>query len=79
MLQPAENTQGQFLDNGITGNWAFIASETFKAEHSINSQPGACLTVSLAKESNNAADPEQDQLCWGNYGGISGMFFNVRI
>ncbi|KAH7107925.1 SGNH hydrolase [Auriculariales sp. MPI-PUGE-AT-0066] len=56
-------TSGQFLDNGITGNWAFIASETFKAEHRINSQPGACLT---------------DQLCWGNYGGISGMFFKTE-
>ncbi|KZV83689.1 SGNH hydrolase [Exidia glandulosa HHB12029] len=56
-------TAGQYLPNGIDGSWAFLAAEAFRAEHLINAQPGACLT---------------DQLCWGNYGGISGMFFKTE-
>ncbi|EJD52314.1 SGNH hydrolase [Auricularia subglabra TFB-10046 SS5] len=56
-------TAGQYLPNGIDGSWAFLAAEALRAEHNINAQPGACLT---------------DQLCWGNHGGISEMFFKTE-
>ncbi|QRW25562.1 carbohydrate esterase family 2 protein [Rhizoctonia solani] len=40
-----------------------LTAQEFKAEHNINAQPGACLV---------------DQLCWGNYHGISYQYFRTE-
>lgn len=54
---------GQYLSNGVDGAWPFLVAETFKAEQSIQAQPGGCLT---------------DQVCWGNAHGISYQFFRTE-
>ena len=40
--------QGQYLPMGVDQAWPFLVSETLKAEHRINAQPGAALTVRLS-------------------------------
>ncbi|KAF8599937.1 hypothetical protein BDV93DRAFT_538822 [Ceratobasidium sp. AG-I] len=54
---------GQYNTRGVNDAWTFLTAQEFKAEHSINAQPGACLT---------------DQLCWGNYHGISYQYFQTE-
>lgn len=56
-------TAGQYDARGVIDTWAFLTGEAFKAEHRINAQPGACLT---------------DQLCWGNYHGVSYQYFRTE-
>ncbi|KAG8934744.1 hypothetical protein FRC02_009325 [Tulasnella sp. 418] len=53
-------TAGQYNTQGVISSWGFLTGETFKAEHNIQAQPGACLT---------------DQVCWGNAHGMSYQFF----
>ncbi|KAG8749092.1 hypothetical protein FRC12_013575 [Ceratobasidium sp. 428] len=54
---------GQYNPRGVNDAWTFLTAQEFKAEHSINAQPGACLV---------------DQLCWGNYHGVSYQYFQTE-
>ena len=38
-------SQGQFLPQGVNQAWPFLTGEFFKAEHRVNAQPGAALSV----------------------------------
>ncbi|GJJ09263.1 hypothetical protein Clacol_003485 [Clathrus columnatus] len=55
---------GQYLPNGVDGAWPFLTGETFKAEHNVQAQPGACLT---------------DILSYGNVHGVSYEFFRTYL
>ncbi|CAE6441253.1 unnamed protein product [Rhizoctonia solani] len=54
---------GQYNPRGVNDAWSFLTAQEFKAEHNINAQPGACLV---------------DQLCWGNYHGVSYQYFRTE-
>ncbi|KAG9079373.1 hypothetical protein FS749_008571 [Ceratobasidium sp. UAMH 11750] len=54
---------GQYNPRGVNDAWTFLTAQEFKAEHSINAQPGACLV---------------DQLCWGNAHGVSYQYFQTE-
>ncbi|QRW13030.1 carbohydrate esterase family 2 protein [Ceratobasidium sp. AG-Ba] len=54
---------GQYNPRGVNDAWTFLTAQAFKAEHSINAQPGACLV---------------DQLCWGNIHGVSHQYFETE-
>ncbi|KAB5591321.1 hypothetical protein CTheo_5237 [Ceratobasidium theobromae] len=54
---------GQYNPRGVNDAWTFLTAEKFKAEQNINAQPGACLV---------------DQLCWGNYHGVSYQYFQTE-
>ncbi|CAE6348699.1 unnamed protein product [Rhizoctonia solani] len=56
-------TAGQHMPRGVNDAWSFLTAQEFKAEHNINAQPGACLV---------------DQLCWGNYHGVSYQYFRTE-
>ncbi|KAH6912206.1 SGNH hydrolase-type esterase domain-containing protein [Coprinopsis sp. MPI-PUGE-AT-0042] len=56
-------SSGQFLDQGINQAWPFLVGERFKAEHRINTQPGATLT---------------DMESYGNAHGLSYQFFHTE-
>ncbi|KAF8690999.1 GDSL-like Lipase/Acylhydrolase family, partial [Rhizoctonia solani] len=56
-------TAGQHMPRGVNDAWSFLTAQDFRAEHNINAQPGACLV---------------DQLCWGNYHGISYQYFRTE-
>ncbi|CCO35213.1 hypothetical protein BN14_09328 [Rhizoctonia solani AG-1 IB] len=51
------------MPRGVNDAWSFLTAQEFKAEHNINAQPGACLF---------------DQLCWGNYHGVSYQYFRTE-
>ncbi|KAG8737952.1 hypothetical protein FRC10_007466 [Ceratobasidium sp. 414] len=36
---------GQYNPRGVNDAWTFLTAQEFKAEHSINAQPGACLVT----------------------------------
>ncbi|KAF4568574.1 hypothetical protein EYR36_010586 [Pleurotus pulmonarius] len=54
---------GQYLPLGVDQAWPFLVGEQFKAEHTINAQPGATLT---------------DIPSYGNVHGVSFQFFKVH-
>jgi lysophospholipase L1-like esterase len=54
---------GQFLPLGVDQAWPFLVGEKFKAEHTINAQPGATLT---------------DMVSYGNVHGVSFQFFKTE-
>ncbi|KZT61386.1 hypothetical protein CALCODRAFT_491191 [Calocera cornea HHB12733] len=54
---------GQYCVQGVINAWNFVTAENFKAEHSIQAQPGVCLT---------------DIECWGNIHGQSYEFFQAE-
>ncbi|PPQ80335.1 hypothetical protein CVT25_003618 [Psilocybe cyanescens] len=74
---------GQFLPQGVDQAWPFLVGEIFKAEHRINAQPGAALTVSpMIFMSIIAFTPDfltiQDILSYGNVHGVSFQFFRTE-
>ncbi|KAF9494762.1 SGNH hydrolase [Pleurotus eryngii] len=54
---------GQYLPLGVDQAWPFLLGEQFKAEHTINAQPGATLT---------------DIPSYGNVHGVSFQFFKTE-
>lgn len=54
---------GQFLPQGINQAWPFLVGEQFKAEHTVNAQPGAALS---------------DIVSYGNEHGLSFQFFRTE-
>ncbi|KAG8967119.1 hypothetical protein FRC03_010674 [Tulasnella sp. 419] len=56
-------TAGMGNTQEIVSSWGFRLGETFKAEHNVQAQPGACLS---------------DIPCWGNAHGMSYLFFKTE-
>ncbi|KAK7684463.1 hypothetical protein QCA50_012410 [Cerrena zonata] len=54
---------GQYLPQGVDQAWPFLVGEQFKAEHTVNAQPGATLT---------------DIVSYGNQHGVSFQFFRTE-
>lgn len=54
---------GWLNPRGVNDAWTFLSAQSFKAEHNIMAQSGACLT---------------DQECWSNIHGISYQYFKTE-
>ncbi|OBZ74868.1 hypothetical protein A0H81_05564 [Grifola frondosa] len=54
---------GQYLPQGVDQAWPFLTGEFFKAEHTVNAQPGAALS---------------DIVSYGNEHGMSFQFFRTE-